>query len=312
METRFVADCVKAIALEFERAGLAYGHGTESAWDEAATLVAHAIGAGGLLEERAMEREMNPSELATAQVLARRRIRERLPLAYLVGGARFAGLDFKADPRALVPRSPIGELIENGFEPWVPAKRLERVLDLCTGGGCIAVAAVVHLPGIRVDAVDICPDALSLAAENAAAHGVQDRVQLIRSDLFRSLGGRRYDLIVTNPPYVGRSEYESLPDEYRKEPRQGLVAERDGLELVLRILAAAPDHLERGGRLIGEVGHGREVLERSLPRVPFLWLEFERGGEGVFLLEGDALCDAAADAASLLSGGGVVSAEGTA
>lgn len=301
MDARTVGETVEALAREFERAGLCYGHGTDNPWDEAAALVAHVVGVRHGLYDEHMSRQLPGDRREALERLARRRVEERVPVPYLLGYTRFAGLEFAVDERALVPRSPIGELIEAGFAPWIDAGELRRVLDMGTGGGCIAVASAVHLPRARVDAVDISAGALALASDNALRHGVQERVRLVRSDLFRSLRGERYDLIVTNPPYVGRDEYEALPSEFRHEPAGGLLSADGGLDFTLRILAAAPDHLAPGGRLVGEVGCGREVLERRLPQVPFVWLELRRGGEGVFLLEGEAITAGAAAAARVLS-----------
>lgn len=295
-------ETIEAGARRLERAGAFYGHGTDNARDEAAALVLHALGLPPGGEGVDPGREVSGAERDAVEALLERRIREALPAAYLIGETTFAGLRMLADERALVPRSPIAELIVDGFEPWVPAGRLRRVLDLCTGGGCIAVATAVHLPGVAVDAADVSADALALARDNAARHDVLDRVRLVRSDLFDALAGERYDLIVSNPPYVARREYESLPAEYHREPELGLLAGETGLDLVLRILAAAPDHLAAGGRLICEVGSAAQALEKALPGTGFVWLEFQHGGEGVFLLEENALADASREARALLAG----------
>lgn len=297
MDTRTVADTVEALARDFERAGLCYGHGTDNPGDEAAALVAHVIGVHDGMGAADARRALSADELAAVERLARRRVEERVPVAYLLGHTHFAGLEFRVDERALVPRSPIGELIGNGFAPWLRPTAVHSVLDLGTGGGCIAVAVAVHLPHVQVVASDVCERALSLAAENVEQHGVGDRVRLVRSNLFDALAGERFDLIVTNPPYVSEHEFESLPPEYRHEPTGGLLAEDEGLRPMLAILARAPEHLNPGGCLIGEVGYGGSALEARLPEVPFIWAEFERGGEGVFLLEGEAVAQAA-DAAS--------------
>lgn len=292
---------IERIAARLERAGAEFGHGTDNARDEAAALAFHALGLP--LDGRGVSPSMalDADQVRAVDDLATRRIEEGVPAAYLIGECRFAGLVFRADRRALVPRSPIAELIIDGFAPWVRIEAVNHVLDLCTGGGCIGIATAVHWPHIAVDAADVSPDALDLARENAALHDVGGRVSVIESDLFGALGGRRYDLIVTNPPYVGQAEYEALPAEYHREPKTGLVSGRDGLDLVLRLLADVPDHLADGGCLVCEVGHSREVLEALMPQIPFLWLEFVHGGEGVFLLEGRALTDASNRARQLLS-----------
>lgn len=292
---------LESTAQRLERAGLSFGHGTDNARDEAAALVLHALGLP--LDGRGAEatRELTREEEQAVDELVDRRIREGVPAAYLIGRGTFAGLVFRVDRRALVPRSPIGELIPEGFAPWVRIDAATRVLDLCTGGGCIAVATAVHWPHLTVDAVDVSPDALQLARENAALHDVSDRVTAIESDLFDRLAGRQYELIVANPPYVGQAEYEALPAEFHREPPLGLQAGPDGLDIVLRLLADAPGYLTRDGCLICEVGHSREVLEANMPQIPFLWLEFAHGGEGVFLLEGTALDQAARQARAMLS-----------
>jgi ribosomal protein L3 glutamine methyltransferase len=217
--------------------------------------------------------------------LIERRIAERVPTAYLVGEAWFAGLKFKSDARALVPRSPIAELIESGFSPWLDDRHIERALDLCTGSGCIGIAMAVHHSDWRVDIADISADALALARENIAFQHVEDRVEAIQSDLFEGLAGRRYDLIVSNPPYVTEGEYAALPGEYAHEPRLGLAAGADGLDICLRILAEAPEYLAEDGLLIVEVGESERALVALLPQVPFVWIEFKVGPMGVFAIE---------------------------
>jgi len=283
-----------------QRAGLFFGHGTDNAHDEAAWLVLNVIGVpldgrfngwGQVLDETVVQR---------LQEILRRRIEDRIPLAYLTGEARFCGLDFTVTPDVLVPRSPLAELIPERFSPWLDIAPGDRVLDMCTGGGCIAIAIAHFLPKTRVDAVDISPAALEVAARNVARHRVQERVNLVESDLFSGLDQERYQLIVSNPPYVARELYEQLPPEYLAEPGTGLVSGEDGLDIVLKILDASPGYLASGGILVVEVGESAPALAELLPRVPFLWLEFEHGGDGVFLLEYDQLNACQADVQTAL------------
>ena len=271
-------------ARRLARARIFYGHGTDNAWDEAAALVLHALklpNAGGA---RHYTRHVDPEGARAAAALIGRRIRERIPAPYLTGRAGFAGLTFRVDPRVLIPRSPIAELIERRFQPWVQEKRVRRVLDIGTGSGCIAIAAARAFPRAHVDAVELSTDALAVARENVRAHRLGARVRLVRSDHFAALKQRSYDIIVTNPPYVGARELHGLPPEYRHEPHMALAAGRTGLDSVRVILAQAARHLRPRGILVVEVGNTERALRRAFPRLPFTWLEFERGGGGVFLL----------------------------
>lgn len=278
-------DWVRWGASRFQQEGLCYGHGTDNALDEALALVLHALRLDHGLPQAYLDCRVLQDEAKLIQGLLRRRLRERLPAAYLTGRAWFAGLEFEVTPAVLVPRSPIAELLERGFEPWREAAGVERVLDLCTGSGCIAVAAAHYLPQAQVDAVDISPAALEVARRNRERHGLGDRLALYCCDLYQGLPeGSRYDLIVSNPPYVSRQEYDGLPREYHREPALGLLAEDEGLALVIRILRGAAHFLRADGILIVEVGNSAEALNRRYPDAPFLWLEFERGGDGVFLL----------------------------
>jgi ribosomal protein L3 glutamine methyltransferase len=271
-------------ARRLTRARVFFGHGTDNAWDEAAALVWHALGLPPRTDARSYERRVDAAGQERTRALIGRRIRERVPAVYLTGETWFAGLSFAVDPRALIPRSPIAELIEQRFAPWIRASRVRSVLDMGTGGGCIAVASACALPHARVDAVDISPAALELAALNVRRHRLGRRVRLLQSDHFSALGDRRYDIILSNPPYVGAREMKSLPPEYRHEPRLALAAGRDGLDSVRVILGEAARHLRPGGILVVEVGNTERAVRRAFPHLPFLWLCFERGGGGVFLL----------------------------
>ena len=283
-ELRTITDLVRWGAARLDEARVVFGHGTDNAVDEALALVLHAAGLRpGAPESLFASRLTTPERHAAVELIARR-IRERIPAPYLTGRAWFAGLEFACDARALIPRSPIAEWIERGFEPWLDPDTVERVLDIGTGGGAIAVACALAFPNAAVDAVDVSGAALDLARENCIAHDVGDRVRLFESDVYAGVSDR-YDLIVSNPPYVGAGTMTALDPEYLHEPRIGLAAGADGLDFVRRILAAASTHLRPGGVLVCEVGASREVLEPAFPTVAFTWLDLSRGGEGVFLLE---------------------------
>lgn len=290
-----IRDFVRWAISCFNEAGLSFGHGTDNAYDEAHWLIAHALHLNLPLHEALLPCRITPSERDRILDLVRCRVSERKPAAYLTGQAWFAGLEFVVDESVMIPRSPIAELIEQGFAPWVEADAVQRVLDLCCGSGCIGLATAVYLPQVQVDLVDRSAAALAIARQNvrslAEGVGLDERVRLVESDLFRGLHGCCYDLIVSNPPYVPRVEFERLPPEYRHEPTAAFVAGENGLELVLRILLEAPEFLTERGALVLEVGHTAEALEDLLPDVPFLWLEFEHGGYGVFLLHRDELMD---------------------
>jgi ribosomal protein L3 glutamine methyltransferase len=271
-------------AAALDRAQVCFGHGSDNAWDEAAELVF--FGAGLRHEDAPAVYSNTVSEQQRGEILRLfdRRIRERVPAAYLTRRMWFAGVELYVDERVLVPRSPIAGLIEARFEPWIEPDSVRSILDIGTGSGCIAIAAALALPHARVDAADVSDDALAVAAVNISRHGLDGRVRAVRSDVFDALGGRRYDVIVSNPPYVGAQEMSGLPDEYHREPELGLRAGEDGLDIVRRILAGAAEHLAPGGILIVEVGNSEDALVAAYPDVPFTWLEFERGGGGIFLL----------------------------
>jgi ribosomal protein L3 glutamine methyltransferase len=284
-ELSSVIDFIRYGASRFGEAGLTIAHSQDNALDEATQLVLHALHLPHDLSPVWGQARLTAAEKTRVLALFERRIDERVPAAYLMGEAWFAGLCFRSDPRALVPRSPIAELIQRGFAPWMDERPVERALDLCTGSGCIGIALAVHNPDWQVDLADISEDALSLARENVALHHVDARVRVVRSDLFADLGDARYDLVVSNPPYVTEQEYAALPPEYAHEPRLGLAAGTDGLDLALRILAGAADRLTERGVLVVEVGESEHALAALLPEVPFNWLEFDVGQMGVFLLD---------------------------
>ena len=285
---------------EMNHAGVFFGHGTDNANDEAAWMLLHILNApmDGSFSNWGVELTTDQQEQLKA--LLARRIDERVPLAYLTGEARFCGLDFIVNSQVLVPRSPLAELIQGQFSPWLKLHSGARVLDMCTGGGCIAIAMAVYIHECKVDAVDLSPGALSVASQNVERHAVAGRVNLIHSDLFSALESGAYDLIVSNPPYVSTAVFEKLPAEYRAEPSDGLVCGEDGLEIVLKIMDAAPDYLQQRGILVVEVGESAETLMDLLPRVPFFWFDFEEGGDGIFMLEYDQLIACQSDVQAVL------------
>ena len=284
-----VAETIRAVARRFRRARLYYGHGTETAEDEAAWLIGQVLKiAPQRLAER-LDKPVPPAARKKIDTLAAARISTRKPLAYLLREAWFAGRKYYVDERVIVPRSLTGEFISEQFQPWIDPNRVRRILDLCTGSGCMAIACARAFPKARVDAADISAEALAVARINVKRHRLGRRVRLVRSDLFRSLKGRVYDVIVTNPPYVAHAEMKTLPREYRHEPALALVSGRQGLDAVVRILADAPRHLQPGGILVGEIGNSAEALQKRFPSVPFLWLTTSTGDESVFLLTAEQL-----------------------
>ena len=275
---------IDRVARALKSARVHFGHGTDNARDEAAELVFYAAGLEHTLGAGAYPTPLSARRAARIDALLERRIAERIPLAYLTHRAFFAGLELYVDERVLVPRSPIAELVLQRFEPWVDARRVRRILDVGTGSGAIALACAKAFPKGRVDAVDVSVAALQVARRNRRRLNLEKRVRMLHSNYFDAVKGCRYDIIVSNPPYVGRAEMRRLPREYRHEPNIGLASGADGLDSVRAIFAAARRHLSRDGILVVEVGNTEDTLLRTFPRLPFVWPEIAMGGGGIFLL----------------------------
>jgi ribosomal protein L3 glutamine methyltransferase len=287
-ELRTVRDLIRWGASEFNRAGLVFGHGSDNALDEAFHLVLWSLKLPFDLPAVYLEANLTGAERATLIALLQQRITTRKPAPYLTGEAWFAGLAFEVDERVLVPRSPIAELIQARFSPWLEAEP-ESILDLCAGSGCIGIACAYAFPEASVDLAEIDPGALELAGRNIARHHLGERVAALAGDLFQPLRDRRYDLIVANPPYVPSSEWKALAPEFKHEPRRALEAGADGMEIVDRILHQAPQHLTASGVLICEIGGSGEEFLQRYPDIPVAWPEFEKGGDGVFVITGAEL-----------------------
>lgn len=279
-----VEHLIRATAERFEQADLSYGHGTDNALDEAAWLVFAKLQLSHDDAPAVYATMVDDEQASAVSALAGRRIDERVPLAYLLNQAFFAGHEFYVDERVLVPRSPLAELIDAQFSPWLDANIVNDAVDLGTGSGCIAIAIAHAFPDAMVDAVDISLEALQVTAINIERHDLADRVESIQSDFFSGLEGRQYDLIVSNPPYVNQDDIDTMPSEYRHEPELGLAAGDDGLESIHKILRDTSRFLTDNGILVCEVGNSQPALETAYPDLAFIWLEFAAGGAGVFLL----------------------------
>jgi ribosomal protein L3 glutamine methyltransferase len=272
-----------------KRAGVFFGHGTDNARDEAAELVFYAASLDHVLGASAYPRRLSARQLARIDKLMMERIRRRVPLAYLTHRAFFAGLELYVDSRVLVPRSPIAELAMHRFAPWIDPRRVKRIVDIGTGSGAIALACAAAFPRAHVDALDISADALRVCRRNIRKLKCEGRVRALRSDHLDAVEGNRYDIVVSNPPYVGRAEMRRLPREYRHEPALGLASGRDGLDSVRIILKSARQHLKDHGILVVEVGNTERAVLKTWPRLPFMWPSFEMGGGGVFILRAQDL-----------------------
>ncbi|MFT5805779.1 MAG: ribosomal protein L3 glutamine methyltransferase [Moritella dasanensis] len=282
-ELTTIQDIIRWAVSRFNDAGIFYGHGTDNAWDEAVQLILPTLHLPLDIDPQIRHAKLLTSERQKLVELIVRRVNERIPAAYLTNKAWFAGLEFFVDERVLVPRSPFAELIMNGFQPWLTNEPM-RILDMCTGSGCIAIAMSHAFPDSEIDAVDIEHGAIEVAEINIQDHGVEQQVTPIQSDLFSNLTGLRYDMIVSNPPYVDQEDIDNLPEEFKHEPEIGLQSGFDGLELTLKMLAQAPDMLNDGGLLFVEIGNSMVHMQDKFPEVPFTWLEMQNGGHGIFVI----------------------------
>lgn len=283
-------DLMRFAVSRFNEANLFFGHGTDNAWDEAAYLLLHTLHLPLDRLDPFMEARLTATERVTVLNTIRRRIEERVPASYLTHEAWLGERRFYVDQRVIVPRSHIAELLEDQLSPWIEDPwAVRQVLDLCTGSGCLAILAAIAFPEAQVDAIDLSRDALEVARRNVTDYGLESRVHLIESDAFTAIGSRRYDLIISNPPYVNAESMAELPDEYRREPQLALASGEDGLDFTRIILSKAADHLNPGGVLVVEIGHNREALEDAFPETPFVWLDTAAGDDFVFLLRQEDL-----------------------
>lgn len=305
-ELKTIRDYLRLAVSRFHATEIHCGHGTDSLWDEAVYLVFHAASLPFDADQRVFDACLTHEEREHIMALIEMRTIQKIPMPYLTHEAWFCGLPFYVDERVLIPRSPIGELIEKGFQPWIGEQHgfqswlgedasVNRILDLCAGSGCIGIACAVAFPNAVVDLADLSTDALEVAQINVDRHDLHEQVRVVESDVFSALKGERYDLIVSNPPYVDADEMDALPDEYRHEPELGLAAGDDGLDIVRRILKEAANHLTDHGLLVVEVGASELALIAAYPNVPFTWVEFENGGQGVFVLTAQQLKENAAE-----------------
>ncbi|WP_085316161.1 50S ribosomal protein L3 N(5)-glutamine methyltransferase [Derxia lacustris] len=289
-ELRTVRDLLRYAVSRFGAAKLAFGHGSATAFDEAAYLILHTLHLPIDTLDPFLDARLLPTEVDAVLNVIHRRADERVPAAYLTGEAWLGEFRFLVDERVIVPRSFIAEWLRDGFTPWIeePAS-VGRVLDLCTGSGCLAIVAAHLFPNAQVDAVDISPAALEVARSNVALYGLEDRVHVVESDLFARLHGEKYNVILTNPPYVPTKSMDALPAEYRHEPALALGAGADGLDVVRRIMADAPTYLAKRGIMVVEVGHERDAVEAAWPRMPMTWLSTSAGDDMIYLVDRDAL-----------------------
>ena len=280
-----IADYVRWAASQFEQAKLFYGHGSDNALDEAYHVVTASLYLPHDIPTYMMNARLSEDEKEHVFGLILQRVTQRIPVPYLLNKAWFSGLEFFVDERVLIPRSPIAELIQDNFSPWIDYESVEKILDVCTGSGCIAIACANYFPDAHCTASDISPEVLKVAEQNVSHHKLENRVELLQSDMFTHIDKSiSFDIIISNPPYVDAKCMVELPPEYRHEPRSALAADEDGLTFVKQIIAEAKQYLSEHGILIVEVGNSRQALINQYPQLPFTWLEFQQGGDGVFLL----------------------------
>jgi len=284
-----IRDFVRYALSRFNQQQLFYGHGTDNAWDEAVQLVLNAVYLPWDTDKQLLDARLTTAEKERVLEFISKRADDRLPLPYITGEAWYLDLPFFVDERVLIPRSPIAQLTREEFAPWLREGAVNRVLDLCTGSGCIGIGCAYVFPGAEVDLVDISTDALDVAAINIAKHQMEDRVTAYHSDLFGALSGKRYDLIVSNPPYVDRHDFETMPEEYQHEPELALTSGDDGLDITRRILREANDYLTEDGLLVVEVGNSEVHLMEQFPQIPLIWVELDEGGNGVFVITAQEL-----------------------
>jgi len=283
-ELQTLRDIIRWATSRFNEAGLYYGHGTETAWDEAFALVLHTLHLPHDISILALDARVTERERTQLDTLIQKRIKDRIPVPYLTHEAWFAEMPFFVDERVLIPRSPIAEMIQHQFRPWMEKVHVENILDLCTGSACIAIACAKAFADAHVDASDISVDALAVAKINVLRHGVEDQVELHQSDLFKQLPIKKYDIIVSNPPYVDAEDMADLPAEFLHEPKLALAAGNLGLDYAVKILQMADQYLSENGILVVEVGNSEFALAEQFPEIPFTWMEFQNGGGGVFML----------------------------
>lgn len=288
-ELSTLRDFIRYAAGEMHRSGVYLGHGTDNLWDEAVQLVTYCAGLPWDINKEVLSANLLTEEKQQVLALLEKRVKDRVPLPYLTGEAWFCGLPFTVDERVLIPRSPIAQLIQQDFQPWVDDVQVGRVLDLCTGSGCIGIACAYAFGLAEVDLVDLSADALEVCRTNIKRHELENRVTAIESDLFTELQGKKYQLIVSNPPYVDMSDLASMPAEYGHEPAMALGSGDDGLDITRKILAEAPQYLTEDGLLVVEVGNSEAALQEAFPDVPFIWIELPEGGNGVFILSAGQL-----------------------